>query len=193
MSFIQEAVPKAPPDAHEISRADECRLMYLSHELDHAVPPLFPFPPFGSSAMEDTVLDVRLHARCPAAHGLVYSGFTWDCQDGVKVEQGEKDALAITLRQKAGRLPSWNDNIAVDYDSLDFEDEVSEMVTRSVFTWLRGEDGFPVAERAIREHEWIENLESDDDGPIEGDVHSTAGRNLGGWLLGLSTRRSNSL
>ncbi|KAI1397209.1 hypothetical protein F4819DRAFT_472726 [Hypoxylon fuscum] len=192
-SFIQELIPKAPLNAREISRADECRMMYLSHEPGHAVPPLFPFAPFGSTAMEDTNLDVRLHARCPAAHGLEYSDFIWDCHGGQKVKQGINDALAITIRAKAGRPPSWNNSVAVDYDSLDLEDEVSEMVTRNVFTWLRGEDGFPVAERAIREHEWIENLESDDDSPIEGDVRSTAGENLGGWLLGISTRTSYSL
>ncbi|KAG6365547.1 hypothetical protein INS49_007158 [Diaporthe citri] len=170
-SFMQEPTTKPPPDAQEISRADECRLMYLSHEPDHAVPPLFPFAPFGCTAMEDTDLD-----------------------GGKKVEQGRNGKLAIAIRAKAGR-PSvaGNNSFAVVYDSLDPEDEVSEMVTRNVFTWLRGEDGFPVAERSIREHEWIENLESDDDSPIDGDVRSTAGRNLGGWLLGVSTRRSNSL
>lgn len=167
--------------------------MYLSHEPDHAVPPLFPFTPFGSTAMEDTDLNVRRHAQCSAAHGLEYNGFAWDCQGGKKVKQGRNGTLATTIRSKAGQPPSWNNSLAVDYDGLDFEDEVSEMVTRNVFTWLRGEDGFPVAERAIREHEWIGNLESDDDSPIEGDVRSTAGRNLGGWLLGVSTKRSNSL
>lgn len=193
-SFIQEPVTKAPPDAQEISRADECRLMYLSHEPDHAFPPLFPFPPFGCTAMEDTDLDVRRHARCLAAHGLEYSCFTWDCQGGKKVEQGRNGTLPITIRSKAAKFSvTGNNSFAIDYDSLDPEDEVSEMVTRNVFTWLRGEDGFPVAERPIREHEWIENLESDDDSAIDGDVRSTAGRNLGGWLLGVSTRRSNSL
>lgn len=193
-SFIQERVTKAPPDAKEISRADECRLMYLSHESDHAVPPLFPFAPFGCTAMEDTDLDVRRHARCSAAHGLEYSCFTWDCQGGKKVEQGRNGTLATAIRAKAGKpSPTGNNSFVVVYDSLDPEDEVSEMVTRNVFTWLRGEDGFPVAERSIREHEWIENLESDDDSPIDGDVRSTAGRNLGGWLLGVSTRRSDSL
>ncbi|KAJ0120014.1 immunoglobulin variable region used by the ITC63B heavy chain [Diaporthe amygdali] len=157
--------------------ADECRLMYLSHNPDHAVPPLFPFAPFGSTAMEDTDLDVRRHARCSAAHGLKHSCFTWDCQGGKKVEQNE--TLANAIRAKAGKPSVAGDNsFAVVYDSLDPEDEVSEMVTRNVFTWLRGEDGFPVAERSIREHEWIENLESDDDSPIDGDVLSTAGRNL---------------
>lgn len=192
-SFIQEFIPKAPPNIREISRADECRLMYLSHEPDHAVPPLFPFAPFGSTAIEDTDLNVRRHAQCSAAHGLEYNGFTWDCQGGKKVKQGINGTLVITIRVKAGQPPSWNNSLAVDYDSLDFEEEESEMVTRNVFTWLRGEDGFPVAERAIREHEWINNLESDDDSPIEGDVQSTAGRNLGGWLLGVSTRGPNSL
>lgn len=193
-SFIQEPVTKAPPDAQEISRADECRLMYLSHEPDHAVAPLFPFAPFGCTAMEDTDLNVRRHARCSAAHGLEYSSFTWDCQGGEKVDQGRNGSLAIAIRAKAGKPSITGSNsFAVDYDSLDPEDEVSEMVTRNVFTWLRGEDGFPVAERSIREHEWIENLESDDDSPIDGDVRSTAGRNLGGWLLGVSTTRSNSL
>lgn len=193
-SFMQEPITKAPPDAQEIPRADECRLMYLSHEPDHAVPPLFPFAPFGWTAMEDTDLDVRRHARCSAAHGLEYSCFTWDCQGGKKVEQGINETLGTAIRPKAGKPSVTGNNIfAVVYDSLDFEDEVSEMVTRNVFTWLRGEDGFPVAERSIREHEWIENLESDDDSPIDGDVRSTTGRNLGGWLLGVSTRRSNSL
>lgn len=170
--------------------------MYLSHEPDHAVSPLFPFAPFGCTAIEDTDLEVRRNARCSAAHGLEYSCFTWDCQGG-KVEQGRDGTLAIPIRAKARLLPSVIGNNSfhvVVYDSLDPEDEVSEMITRSVFTWLRGEDGFPVAERSIREHEWIENIESDDDdSPIDGDVRSTAGRNLGGWLLGVSTRRSNSL
>lgn len=171
VSFIQEPVTENPPDAQEISRADECRLTYLSHERDHAVAPLFPFAPFGCIAMEDTGLDVRRHARCSAAHCLEYNHFTWDCQDGKKLEQGRNETLAICIRTKAGKPSATDDNsIVVDYDDLDIEDEVSEMVTRNVFTWLRGEDGFPVAERSIREHEWIDNLDSDDDSPIDGDV-----------------------
>lgn len=193
-SFIQEPVTKGPPDAQEISRADECRLMYLSHERDHAVPPLFPFAPFGCTAMEDTGLDVGRHARCSAAHGLEYSSFTWDCQSGKKVEQGRNETLPIYIRAKAGKPPvTGNNSFVVDYGNIDSEDEVSEMVTRNVFTWLRGEDGFPVAERSIREHEWIDNLDSDDDSPVNGYVRSKAGKNLGGWLFGVSTKKSNSL
>lgn len=192
VSFIQGFVTKPAPGSQQVSRANECRLLYLSHEQDHAIPPLFPFAPFGSTAFEDTDLDVRRHARCSPVHGLVYDGFAWDCNGGRKVDQRRNDALAATIRHKAPQPPGWNSSATVIYDSMDIEDEVSEMVTRNIFTWLRGDNGFPVAERAIREHEWIDNLDSDHESLIEGDVRSTAGGNLGSWLLGLSTRRSNS-
>lgn len=193
VSFIQGSALKASAATHQISRADECRLMYLSHEQAHAIQPLFPFAPFGSTALEDADLDVRRHVQCSAVHGLIYDGFTWDCNNGRKVYQGIEDVQAATIRSKATQPPRWNSSATVIYDNMDTEDEVSEMITRNVFTWLRGDDGFPAAERAIREHEWIENLESDDDSPIEGDVRSTAGGKLGGWLLGVSTSRSNSI
>ncbi|KAH6970564.1 hypothetical protein BKA56DRAFT_646970 [Ilyonectria sp. MPI-CAGE-AT-0026] len=189
VSFIQAPVPAAP-GAREISRADECRLLYLCRDLDYySIPPLFPFAPFGSTALVDTNLDVHEHALCGRSHCLGYTGFTWLCQ-GEMVEQGKRDVPLTTLRPKCGEVIDHGD---VGYDDLDSEDENSEMVTRNIFTWLREQDGFPVAERAIREHEWIENLEDDDDSPIEGDVRSTAGEGFGGWLLKTSTQRSYSL
>ena len=98
----------------------------------------------------------------------------------------------VPLRAKNGQ-PA-NSNISISYDNLDNEDDdCSEMVTRNIFTWLRDEDGFPVAEKAIREHEWIDNLDSDDDCPITGDAQSTVGGNLYRWLLKTMTKRSNSL
>ena len=201
VSFIQETVRKPPPDATNISRADECRLLYLIHERshsDHSDPPLFPFAPFGFTAMEDTDLDVRLHAHCLALHRLGYGGFSWDCEAGRSVKQGgDNGSLEASTRPKTlqGLPPAWMDSIAVDYSDLDLEenDETSEMVTRNIFTWLRGEDGFPVAERAIRQHEWFDNLDSDDDSPIEGDARSIVEDNLGRWLLGVATKRCNSL
>jgi hypothetical protein len=117
------------------------------------------------------------------------------CEEGKVVEQGRSGTSSSpSARVKNGLSSESADcSVAVDYADLDLEDDVSEMVTRNVFTWLRGEDGFPVAERAIREHEWIDNLQSDDDGPIEGDTLSSfGGGNSGRWLLGVSTQRSNS-
>ncbi|KAF4449072.1 immunoglobulin variable region used by the ITC63B heavy chain [Fusarium albosuccineum] len=169
MSFIQAPVPRFSPKTESISRADECRLLFLCHDLNYTTPPLFPFAPFGSTALTDTNLDVREHSLCGRDHGLRYSHLTWRCRDGTEIDQGP-DIPVIAARPKNGQLSSHGSAIEVDYDGYDSEDENSEMITRNVFTWLRGEDGFPVAERAIREHEWIDNLEDDDDSPIEGDI-----------------------
>ncbi|CZT41572.1 uncharacterized protein RSE6_01326 [Rhynchosporium secalis] len=189
MSFIQEPVSKLPPGTEEISRADECRLMYLSHDQYYTVPPLFPFAPFGSTAMIDTNIDVRQHALCETRHSLEYEGLTWRCRG---VQSTATTVPRAFLRAK-DRQPIDGD-ISVNYENLDNEDDDnSEMVTRNIFTWLRDMDGFPVAERAIREHEWIDNLDSDDDCPITGDAQSTVGGNLHGWLLKTMTGRSNSL
>ena len=189
MSFIQEPVSTIPADTEAISRADECRLTYLSHDQYYTVPPLFPFAPFGSIAIPDTNIDVRQHARCEASHSLKYEGLTWRCRGG---QRAVTTVPTIPLRAKNGQ--PINDNISITYDNLDNEDDdCSEMVTRNIFTWLRDDDGFPVAEGAIREHEWIDNLDSDDDCPIIGNAQSTVGGNLHGWLLNAMTRRSNSL
>lgn len=193
VSFIQDSVSKPVADTKDISRADECRLMYLSHELDRTTPPLFPFAPFGCTALEDTNLEVRKHAVCPAVHCLQYDGFTWNCDNGRKEKQSVSSTAAVSARSKSGPPLEWINHGRVSYDPIDFEDDVSEMVTRNIFTWLRGDDGFPVAERAIRQHEWIANLDSDDGTPIEGDTRTTVGVNLRSWFRGLSGNRSNSL
>ncbi|EEU34912.1 uncharacterized protein NECHADRAFT_39725 [Fusarium vanettenii 77-13-4] len=199
-SFIQAPALLETLGEGKISRADECRLLYLTHGVDYTTPPLFPFPPFGSTAIEDTNLDVHEHALCGMPHRLAYACFTWSCNDRKEVQQYCQDRLKSSiLRSKNGQITNHcHDHIVdnyegLDYDDLDSEDENSEAVTRNIFTWLRGEDGFPVAERAIREHEWIDNLDSDDDSPIEGDVRSTVGGNLHGWIARVSTQRSNSI
>ncbi|CAJ0548198.1 Ff.00g049520.m01.CDS01 [Fusarium sp. VM40] len=192
MSFIQTPVPRLEPWTKSISRADECRLLFLCHDVNYTIPPLFPFPPFGSSSMSDANLEVREHSICGKDHGLKYAYFTWVRTEGAKIRQ-EPETPVITIRPKCEPTSTHSQELEIDYDDCDSEDETSEMVTRNMFTWLRGEDGFPVAERAIREHEWIDNLDSDDDSPIEGDVHSTFGGNLHGWLLKTSTQRSNSI
>ncbi|KAF5025167.1 hypothetical protein F66182_2743 [Fusarium sp. NRRL 66182] len=192
MSFIQAPVPQLAVGAQSISRADECRLLYLCHDIGYTTPPVLPFAPFGFTAIQDTNLDVRQHSLCERDHGLRYSHWTWHCRDDAAIDQAS-DIPAIATRPKNGQVSNHDTAIVVDYDEYDSEDENSEMVTRNIFTWLRGEDGFPVAEREIREHEWIDNLDDGDDSPIEGDVRSTAGGRLHGWLLKTLTQRSNSL
>lgn len=192
MSFIQTPVQCPSPGTVEITGANECRLLYLYHDINYTTTPLFPFPPFGSTALEDTNLEVREHYLCGVEHGLNYSSFTWNCRHNQTVKQAPEKAY-MAIRSKY-TLPSvGNSEVKVDEDDYDSDDDTSEMVTRNIFTWLRGEDGFTVAERAIREHEWIDNLDSDDDTPIEDDVRSTAGGRLHGWLIKISTQRSSSL
>ncbi|KAF5000804.1 hypothetical protein FGRMN_1411 [Fusarium graminum] len=192
VSFIQLPVHRSKPETQFISRADECRLLFLCHGMSYTVPPLFPFPPFGSSALVDTNLEVREHSICGNTHGLKYGHFAWRCTDGLKIEQRSEIAF-IEPRSKNGRQSSQAPSVDVDYDDCDSDDETSAMITRNIFTYLRGEDGFPIAERAIREHEWIDNLDSDDDTPIDGDVRSTVGGRLRGWLQKTATHRSYSL
>jgi hypothetical protein len=51
----------------------------------------------------------------------------------------------------------------VDYSHRDCERNSSEGATRNIVTWLRGTERFLIAERDIREHEWIDNFEESDD------------------------------
>ncbi|KAJ4007423.1 hypothetical protein NW766_010108 [Fusarium irregulare] len=192
MSFIQEQVPHPPAGATSISRANECRLLFLCHVMDYTIPPLFPFPPFGSTDLDDTNLEVHEHLLCGKDHSLTYAGLTWRSNDGTEIRQGSEVPVVAT-RPKTGQALNNTSEVEIDYDDYDSDDDTSEMVTRNIFTWLRGQDGFPVAERAIRQHEWVDNLDSDDDEPIEGDVRSTVGGHLHGWLLKTSTQRSNSI
>lgn len=189
ISFIQEPVSKDFPasEPKEITRADECRLMYLSHEPFNSHPPLFPWAPFGYTAILDVELNVREHIRCPGKHGLQLKSITWECL-------GPKISITlptVPLRYLNGT--SEETNICVPFDSLDPDDDTSEMVTRNMFTWLREDAGYPLAEKAIRQHEWIAGWESDDDSPITGDALSSVGVNLHGWIAKTITKRSNSL
>ncbi|KAK7403030.1 hypothetical protein QQX98_011230 [Neonectria punicea] len=161
--------------------------------MNYTIPPLFPFEPFGFTALDDTNLEVREHMLCGRDHSFGYGCFTWACKGGKKLEQVQNYAPETVIRPKTGEILNDDSSIVVDYDDFDSEDENPEMVTRNIFTWLRGEDGFPVAEKEIREHEWIDNLDSDDDSPIQGDVQSTFGGNLHGWLMKTSTQRANSI
>jgi hypothetical protein len=81
MSFIQQPVSTLLPGTGEILRADECRLMYLSHDQSYKVAPLFPFAPFGSTLLIDANIDVRQHAQCGANHSLEYEGLYWKVID----------------------------------------------------------------------------------------------------------------
>ncbi|KAF4448114.1 hypothetical protein F53441_8430 [Fusarium austroafricanum] len=72
LSFIQEPVSPIHHDAASISRADECRLMFLTQEPPREFRPIYPYPPLGKTDIRDADLGFQLHAHCPATHGLQF-------------------------------------------------------------------------------------------------------------------------
>jgi len=68
-SFIQQ--PISDPlvlDGH-ITRADQCRLLFLSQSGTHARVPICQWKPSGKTPLEHTDFEVRIHTSC-GAHGL---------------------------------------------------------------------------------------------------------------------------
>ncbi|KAK2683988.1 hypothetical protein RAB80_001934 [Fusarium oxysporum f. sp. vasinfectum] len=181
-----------------VSRRHEFTLAFLTQGIArYRFPPIYPYPPLGSTAVEDLDLDVRLHIACQGGHGLELSNITWTCA-GSKNEVQEAVALTTII---CPSLKSSHPTAAslIDYRGLDPDKDISEQVTRNVFMWMREIDGFPINEREIHKHEWFNDGDSDGDDSncAEGDCGSTMGCNLsvkvGGWISGVMTARCNSL
>lgn len=68
-SFIQLPLSQTQT-AEAIQRSDECRLLYLASEEYQAHVSMSPWEPFGETGMENTEIEVRLHANCKE-HGLL--------------------------------------------------------------------------------------------------------------------------
>lgn len=191
ISFLQRPVSISWP-SNEITRADEARLMFLAQRPYQGAAPLVPFPPFGSISLKDCTLEVQSHAACAGQHGLRYAGISWDGKHGGTVFQSGNMApwagVEVRIDALVGELTN-------GYGNLDRDRECSEAVTRCMFSWLRGADGYPAAERAIREHEWIaDEWSSDEESDTKhGDSRSSRGKNIGPWLLKGATTRSYTM
>ncbi|KAM4062552.1 hypothetical protein HRG_013711 [Hirsutella rhossiliensis] len=191
ISFIQRPVSTPSSKLKAIQRSDEARLMFLSQTENHRDPPLVPFAPFGTVAIKDCILEVQLHAHSSGNHGLRYAGWTWDCKNNVKVPHNPVRGSSPTVFAD----DVYASNIVVHYDNLNCERDCSEAMTRNIFGWLRKADGFPVAERAIRTHEWIDDGWSSEDESVapEGDGKSTTSRRVGPWICQGTTTRCNTI
>ncbi|KAF5639681.1 immunoglobulin variable region used by the itc63b heavy chain [Fusarium sp. NRRL 52700] len=197
ISFIQDHVPQQPENTTSISRRHEFTLAFLTQGIArYRYPPIFPYSPLGLTAVEDLDLDVRLHTTCQSGHGLKFSKITWHCAGGKK-EVHEAATLTTITRPPSRAKPSATH--LVDYSGLDPGRDVSEQVTRNIFTWMREMDGFPVSERNIYKHDWLDygDSDSDDRNCAERDGGSTVGCDLSvtvsGWISGVVTARCNSL
>jgi hypothetical protein len=76
MSFVQEPVRDGVSAEDTISRADECRLLFLSQSTEHTHTHtrLVPFAPFATTTVADCNLEVREHGLCES-HRLCYSSW----------------------------------------------------------------------------------------------------------------------
>ena len=146
-------------DGLRISRADECRLLYIAQP-DHSRVPVCPWKPFGDTDLQDADIEVREHACCTGKHCLQYHSWAWDLRDGKKStpdrgfipNDGFMDADEITVDLLIS--PQCRD----DPNS----EELSEIATRSVFSWLRS-NGYPMKERGVWMHPWLSVNDSSDE------------------------------
>ncbi|KAF5589553.1 immunoglobulin variable region used by the itc63b heavy chain [Fusarium pseudocircinatum] len=82
ISFIQDHVPQQPENSTSISRRNEFTLACLTQRVArYRYPPIFPYAPLGSTAVEELDPDVRLHKACPGGHALKFSKITWPVRE----------------------------------------------------------------------------------------------------------------
>ncbi|KAG6096112.1 hypothetical protein E4U14_008045 [Claviceps sp. LM454 group G7] len=197
MTFFQRPVASYPPNVERIQRVDEARLMFLSQTEFHCEPPpLVPFPPFGTIAVKDCVLEVQSHASCSGSHELLYAGWKWDGHGDVQDAQDTETMLSEYSEATGHAVAS----MAVHYDKLDCDRCRLSVFTKDIFKWLRELDGWPVAERDI--HDWVDkewmgvmdwSLDYESASP-EGDGKSTTSRrNVSPWLSRTITKRSRTI
>ena len=167
-------------DGTEISRTNECRLLYLAEAEGHSRLPISPWKPFGTTLLCDTDIDIRRHAKC-TGHYLQYTSWSWDLHDGKALEDrgftaDEGDKNTITATPVSLNLPK---HIFLKSEML------SEVATRSIFGWLRN-SGWPKREKELYCHSWIEIEGSDEDledmDSHDGDLQKANTQAVEGWL-----------
>jgi hypothetical protein len=213
-SFIQE--PLEMKDTSTVSRADECRLLFLTQADMHDMAPMA-WPLHGSISRQETSVEVHEHVDCKG-HGLFYAGWKWDLEgDGLASHKPHTSEpphcrLTSTLRVATEKIDTTRIEpdegeikvIHAIYEGIDHEEEdsISQMATGNGFSWLRRDDGFLLSERMVREHEWMRGLlGSDSDSVYEYSDDSGCGlkgttvgrlRELGPWFGGMAKNRGRS-
>jgi hypothetical protein len=178
ISFITaHHIQKKPPNA--ICRVDECRLMFFMNCLGYERPPICPWRPFGAIPFEEAELEVQVHSSC--GHLFKYCGWSWDLMPrSSSLDAGYRQISPCKVAVDI--MPRISKQTIITKISSDI---ASETATRSIFSWLRG-DGWPRAEKHIREHEWISGFgdDSDDGGNMSKDsTKSSDSTSIRRWLL----------
>lgn len=154
-SFIGAGVSPDALSGRRIRRSDECRILFISGSEKHNKPPICPWQPFGSIQLDDTDIEVKTHVHC--RHNFVYDGWRWDLED-------EGDAEDEGYNVGGMEMTHMLETSVVSQDlRLGSESETASIIaTRSIFNWLR-QDGWPIAEREIFNHPWLDFGAIDDE------------------------------
>jgi len=194
-SFIQQRVSKPLVTDGRVSRADECRLLFLSQSGHHARVPVCQWKPFGATAAEDVDIEVRAHEGCED-HQLQYKGILWGCENDKFEFQSSQEADSQNLLDRSlTKAPGDAAPVPIYFEELDREREaISENATRSIFGWLRF-DGYARHEEEIWKHEWFDMSDSDSDDIGEDETTSGASPDLSSraesWLSDVNPSTSD--
>ncbi|KPM44959.1 hypothetical protein AK830_g1622 [Neonectria ditissima] len=160
-SFLQEPSLGVCHETKLITRADECRLLYLAQADDHSRAPFCQWAPFGATEIEYTDIEVRMHKDC-RGHTLQHNGFTWNCVSGGSQLKQSTQTTALQA-PRSPSIPDYLEPSLPSPESLNHTKEfISEVATRSIFGWLRF-DGYAPHEKDIWTHEWLYIYESDEE------------------------------
>lgn len=168
-SFIQQPVSTNLNGTGRISRADECRLLFLAQADDHSHVPFCQWVPFGTTELQYADIEVRIHEDC-REHALQYAGFIWNCVGGESRnnESGDSSAVSFEALQHHATTTKpehWEVKLTSPEDLKHTKEFISEVSTRSIFRWLRP-DGQPLHEKELWEHDWLEIYESDEEDEV---------------------------
>ncbi|EPE08947.1 immunoglobulin variable region used by the itc63b heavy chain [Ophiostoma piceae UAMH 11346] len=196
-TFLQ--LPTSSSCSAHITRADECRLLFLCQADGHNRLPLVQWKPFGATPLEDVDLEVRAHAKC-IRHKLHYEDFNWVVRDdtGLRLWAEWLSRLWCRVRLRISSLwvrhkkdqertyekdqGSGISKMYISHEEMDQAKEViSENATRNIFTWLRP-NGWSRHERKIWRNEWFTDLESEDETEESGLVVADKSSTTALWI-----------
>ncbi|KAK2593465.1 hypothetical protein QQS21_008838 [Conoideocrella luteorostrata] len=192
-SFIQQPVSNPLVTDGCVSRADECRILFLSQSDRHVRVPMCQWKPSGKTPIEDADIEVRAHQQCED-HWLQYETIDWECDDGNLKFQSSQKAGSQTISSEPLMQDTGNGfSTAICYVDMAREREaISENATRSIFGWLRS-DGYAQCEQDIRTHEWFDMPESDEDDIADDEITFEPSVGLSprieSWLFGYEDLR----
>lgn len=166
----------------EISRSDECRLLYLTGSKSHQRAPVCPWQPFGTTPLGFTDIEVQQHATCKR-HCLQYVSWRWDTDNGLSSEDRGFDENAAVDRWGVTATEIDAGSVTPQTKGFLQSDLLSEVATRSVFGWLRVE-GYPPNEKDIFTHEWFDvGSSSEEESAVSDDDSSCKEQsNVKAWL-----------